>query len=181
MLKSPDVLSSNPKISQDDLRALHEGAWRWTLSLVSDPQLAEDVLQEVYTMIVDGRARFDGRSTLKTWLYSVIRNTGRKEIRKKQRRILGEASLASELNTEDESTLYPNENGHGIDQAQRTRLITRAINNLPQRQREILELVVHREFTLNECATILGISLGSVRTHYHRGKDALKRSLSSAL
>jgi RNA polymerase sigma factor (sigma-70 family) len=181
MLKSPDVLSSNPKISQDELRALHEGAWRWTLSLVSDPQLAEDVLQEVYTMIVDGRACFDGRSTLKTWLYAVIRNTGRKEIRSKQRRVLREASLASEMNTGHEATLSATENGHGIDRTQRTRLIAIAITNLPQRQREILELVVHREFTLDECAEILGISLGSVRTHYHRGKDALKRSLSTAL
>ena len=74
---SNDVLPNNKLITPAQLAELHDGAWQWAMSIVgADRASAEDVLQQVYLKIVEGRAHYDGRSALKTWLYSVIRNTG---------------------------------------------------------------------------------------------------------
>ena len=51
---------------------------------------------------------------------------------------------------------------------------------LPARQRDVLELIVYREFSLSECASILGMRVGSVRTHYQRAKVNLRKHLKTS-
>ena len=55
--------------------------------------------------------------------------------------------------------------------------LQQALMQLPVRQREVLHLVFYAELTLESTAEILAISLGSARTHYHRGKERLAELL----
>jgi RNA polymerase sigma factor (sigma-70 family) len=171
---SNDVLPNNKLITPAQLAELHDGAWRWTMSIVSkDQATADDVLQQVYLKIIEGRARYDGRSTLKTWLYGVIRNTGYRHYRRRVKDQLKVAKFGADREIDGVGV---------IDDAPLARdrnklLVAQAMNQLPARQREVLELTVYREFTLEQCASILGIGVGSVRTHYHRGKASLRNSL----
>src|SRR4030095_15939706 len=65
---------------------LHPEGFAWAMQCCSrDRAVAEEVLQEVYLKILDGRARFDGRSTLKTWLLALIRFTAADECRRLSR------------------------------------------------------------------------------------------------
>jgi RNA polymerase sigma-70 factor (ECF subfamily) len=52
-----------------------------------------------------------------------------------------------------------------------------ALMQLSVRQREVLHLVFYAEFTLEDSAEILDVSVGSARTHYHRGKERLAELL----
>jgi DNA-directed RNA polymerase specialized sigma24 family protein len=65
-----------------EIEELHAASFGWALSCCGrNHQEAEEVLQDVYVKIFEGKARFDGRSTLKTWLFSVIRRTAASQMR----------------------------------------------------------------------------------------------------
>src|SRR6266496_2125482 len=59
----------------------------------------------------------------------------------------------------------------------RSLLALRSLANLPLRQREALHLVFYEELSLREAAEVMGISIGSARQHYERGKKHLRESL----
>src|SRR3979411_2439929 len=59
-----------------ELEQLHPARFAWALGCCRrNRDDAEEVLQNVYVKVLEGAASFDGRSTLKTWLFAVIRGT----------------------------------------------------------------------------------------------------------
>jgi hypothetical protein len=74
-----------------ELELLHRESFGWALACCAhDVSTAETVLQTVYLKILEGKARFDGRARLKTWLFAVIRNTAAEE---RRHQILGRLRL----------------------------------------------------------------------------------------
>jgi RNA polymerase sigma factor (sigma-70 family) len=174
-----DELEHNPKLSRRELEALHGGALRWALSLTDGHrQQAEDVMQQAYLLMLEGRARFDGRSSLKTWVYAVVRNVARQERRKAGRwlSILRRQAPLEEVRTArlDGSEALAGESAADLVGMQDADFLARALEVLSARQRQVLALVIDADLTLAEVAGVLGISIGSVRTHYHRGKEQIR-------
>ena len=167
-----DALDNNPHISRQALAALHEQLYGWSLSRCGyDPSIAEDLMQQAYVEILSGRARFDEKSSLKTFLFAVVQMLARGRFRKlaSTLRLVEDAASHSEvLNTE-----APN-----IDAA-RSHIVWQAVQALPARQRDITELVFCREMTIEEAALVMGVSTGTGRTHYDRAKKTLAISLAS--
>jgi DNA-directed RNA polymerase specialized sigma24 family protein len=48
---------------------------------------------------------------------------------------------------------------------------------LTQRQRQLLHLVFYQDLTIADAAGVLGVSIGTARTHYERGKQRLREML----
>jgi len=135
--------------------------------------MAEDILQTAYAKVLSGRASFGHRSNFKTWLFAVIRRTGQEVHRREaiRRLFLGRLRDFAELSTQ---ILSPADEADRDGTAARLRHHTSA---LPRRQNEVLILVFYHDLTLAETAETLGISLGSVRRHYERGKANLRKCL----
>ncbi len=158
-----------------DLRALierlHPDAYGWSLACCGwDRYEAEDVLQASYLKVIDGRARFDGRSSAKTWLFGVIRTTAAERRRAARRagRALVRRFLASA-----EPRRVPGPDRRALRSEALDALVA-ALSRLSRRQRQVLTLVFWHEMTIEDAAAVMGVSLGSARVHYERGKSRLR-------
>jgi len=170
-------------MSEHDLAALlerhHADAFGWALSCCAwDRGEAEDVLQTSYLKVLDGRARFEGRSSFKTWLFGVVRRTAA-EVRR--RRAIWRWVGLSRLADQPHGDASPSDALGGLARSDAAETIRRALAALPTRQREVLHLVFYQELTIREAADVLRVSLGTARRHYERGKAALRQRLEPEL
>ena len=160
-----------PKELEAQLERLHSASFGWALSCCGhDETEAEDVLQTTYLKIITGKARYGGRSSLKTWLFGVIRRTAQEVSRRAQSE--GKRMIQLVPNTlEDPSTEDPDRK---LARAEATKSLVKAMKKLSDRQSEVIHLVFYQDLTISEAADVMGISLGSARTHYERGKERLR-------
>ena len=170
-------------MSPDDLRRelerLHAATFGWALSCCRwDRAAAEDVLHASYLKLLDGRARYDGRSSLRTFVFGVVARTARETRRRAALRRW--VPLASLLLGPDLADGRPDP-AAAVVRADATARLVEALRALPGRQRQILYLVFYEDLTIAEAATVAGVSIGTARTHYERGKAALRNLLEGAL
>lgn len=164
-------LGRNSNICESDLRALHQDVSQWALYCTGfDHEHAREVVQQTYLKIVEGSAHFSGTSSLKTWLFGVVRLTAL-EAKRKQRGFesLDEETHAGALGIEATDTLHHERPGMSE--------MDRALGHLSLMQREIAYLVFYRDLPLAEVAGILGVSVGTVSKQYHRAKYRLAHLL----
>ncbi len=141
------------------LQAHHADAFRWASQCCHyDHHDAEEVLQMAYLKIADGKARFKERSSFKTWLFAVIRYTAMDYLRQRVR--FSELERAPEL-------VAPEPGGETTD-------YRALLARLPPRQQQVLLLAFYHGMSLTEIAAITDLHIGTVRTHYSRGKAALR-------
>lgn len=160
-----------------ELAKYHRESYGWALGCCSrNPAEAAEVLQNVYLKILDGRARFHGQSSFKTWLLALIRNTAADEWRRKLRHNL---KLINYEQTSEQPILEdrPDET---MDRSETQTLLRLALAALPPRQQEVVQLVFYHDLSLSEAAVVMRISLGSARTHYERGKAGLRQWMEKA-
>jgi RNA polymerase sigma-70 factor (ECF subfamily) len=154
---------------REELARHHEPGFGWALACCRwNRSEAEDTLHAAYLKILEGRARFGGRSSFRTWLFGVIRTTAAERRRRRWRR-----GLAWRRHQPTSPAATPPREESQRD-AERLR---RELCRLPTRQREVLHLVFYTEVSIAEAARVMGVSLGTARTHYERGKRRLRRRL----
>jgi RNA polymerase sigma factor (sigma-70 family) len=161
-----------------ELERAHADSFGWAMACCRrDRYDAEEVLQTVYLTVLDGRARYDGRSSFRTWLFGVIRLTAASERRKAWLRgLLLERAREGGDGRREAGILAPNSVAAPDAEAEvksRREALVRSLARLASRQREVLQLVFYHDLTVDEAATVMGVSVGSARTHYARGKARL--------
>lgn len=163
---------AGPDLEQElerELERLHPKSFAWTIVCCGgDRHEAEDVLQSAYLKVLDGRARFAGHSSLKTWLFAVIRRTAAGRRRQAWwRGVLLARRTAAEV---EPPPATPEDE---VRQSLRRVRVRRALAGLARRQRQVLELVFYHDLSIRQAAAVLGVGLGTARIHYQRGKQAL--------
>lgn len=149
----------------------------FSLRLVGDRQLAEEVLQEVFFRAWQQGGNFSAqRGSLVTWLLSITHNMSIDEIRKRNRRpqkadseepeLLLAGLQASGQSVEDEVW---------IGSLRGT--IGEALRELPASQREAIEMAYFQGLTQREIAEALGEPLGTIKTRMRLGLLKLREAL----
>jgi RNA polymerase sigma-70 factor, ECF subfamily len=152
-------------------------------SFVDTPQSAEDVVQEAWLGMLSGLARFEGRSSLRTWTFTILvnraRTRGAREARTLPRSPLEDGadeparswfSLAapSHWDITPESAVLSKEILLQLD---------RALSPLPLRQRQVVTMREISGMSAEEVCAALGISAANQRVLLHRARAALRTAL----
>jgi RNA polymerase sigma factor (sigma-70 family) len=140
---------------------IHRVARRWAGNATD----AEDVAQEVCIKFARAISGFDGRSSLKSWLYRITLNTVRDVQRSGGRAQRGAAHLALVTAEVDEPAQEAS-----VAQGE----MWAAVRRLPAQQRDAILLVYAEELSHAEAGDILGCKPDTVAWHIHQAKKTLK-------
>jgi len=160
---------------QDSLRALVEQAYplvrRWALIHVGNPVDADDLTQDVLVMMIRRLDSFQGDALFSTWLYAVTRNAAADRFRKEARR----ARIAKDPGAYDLLLPSPADDpSKAPERAELRELLRTFFEELPQRQREVFDLVELQGLPAAEVAERLGLEPVSVRAHLFKARKKMR-------
>jgi len=157
-----------------ELEGMHSASFGWALWCCGHRQdEAEEVLQTSYLKVLDGRARFDGRSSLRTWFFGVIRRTAAEQSRRQWLR----RQLFDHWLVREPSAPPPASPESAASEEESSRKLLEAVAKLSAKQRQVLHLVFYQELTVEEASRVMDVTLGTARTHFDRGKRRLREIL----
>jgi RNA polymerase sigma-70 factor, ECF subfamily len=182
-----------------ELISLHDGGLRRMARLYVSDAIADDVVQDTWLTVIRGIARFEGRSTLKTWIYGILVNIARRRAQREGRTVPFASTAAAGdawRGTVDLDRLHNPDLGVGYwpsaptwardpadaAVAAETRDVAlRALAELPPAQREVMTLRDVEGWSGPEVSEVLGISDVNQRTLLHRGRVAVRAALEDYL
>jgi len=171
--------------------------YRLAMTFVRDPAAAADVVQDSWLGALDGLARFEGRSSLRTWLFQIVANRARTRIGK-ERRTRPFSALATSLQDGDEEgepshleqtgawrsppERWSEENPERLALGAETRAaLEAAIAGLLEGQREVITLRDVEGLETEEICELLGISVSNQRVLLHRARARVRAALDAHL
>ncbi|HTO77269.1 MAG TPA: RNA polymerase sigma factor [Thermoanaerobaculia bacterium] len=145
---------------------------RFADRLLSDRAQAEEVSQEVFVKVISRAHQYDGRAEVSSWLFAIAANACRDRRRRDRRAPVVPIEALPE----------PAARGEGVERAlmdrERRDSVRRALAELSEEQREALVLARYHGLPYAEIATVLGISVGAVKTRIFRAVETLKARFS---
>ena len=196
----------------DSLKAGDESAFAWLLDEYSSAlfrvamthvgtrAVAEEVVQETWLGVINGIDRFEGRSSLKTWIFRILTNTastrGPRERRMVPFSALGPAD--DEDSSVDADRFFPPDHARypdhwalgptawetpeeGLLSGETREVILRAIDELPEAQRAVVTLRDVEGWPPEDVCDALQLSDGNQRVLLHRGRTKIRLALESYL
>lgn len=137
--------------------------------------MAEDICQETFYKAYRSIHSFrDIEATFSTWLYTIARNTVLSELRKSRN-----ADVYLEDTVQVPVASYERMPEQQLLRVEREALVRRAINNLPEKQRSALILREYEQMDYNEIATILDLTVSSVKSLLFRARQSIRVQLES--
>jgi RNA polymerase sigma-70 factor (ECF subfamily) len=163
------------------LVALHEGmVFNLAARLLGDAEEARDLSQEVFLQVFRTLGRFEGRSSLRTWIYRIVVNQCRNRQRWWRRRRRDRSLPLQDLTDAQEARLSEGpdrEQGpqHELERRDRAREVQEALAGLSFDHRAILMLREVEGLSCEEVAGTLGLRAGTVKSRLARAREALRR------
>ena len=162
---------------------------RLAASFVPSRAVAEEVVQDTWLAVLRGLSAFQGRSSLRTWMFTILVNRARTTGTREQRTIpfadTGPVVDASRFGPDGAWSAPPE---HWIEEAEDrieaeklAQTLKALVGGLPERQREVVLLRDVEGMTSAEVCQVLAISEANQRVLLHRGRGKLRQALESEL
>lgn len=151
------------------------------LSFLQDTAEAEEVTQDVFVKIYHAAARFEGKSSVSTWVYRITVNQSlsRLSYRNRQKRFGWIVRFAQEEHPQQPNIDIPHFDHPGVllEQKENARMLFKAIESLPEQQKTAFILSFIEELPRQEVATVMDLSLKAVESLLQRAKTNLRKRL----
>jgi len=163
--------------NRDAMRALFEchrvKVFRFVLRMVRNDANAEDLTAEVFLEVWRHAGRFEGRSSVATWLLAIARFKALSALRRRRDCALDEcpATLRPDGAASPEAVLATKRNGE---------LLRTCLSSLSVEHREVIDLVYYHDKSIDEVAQIVNIPVSTVKTRMFYARRHLARELAQA-
>ena len=163
----------------------HSSMLRVARAFVPNSAVAEEVVQDTWVAVLRSIGQFEGRSSLKTWLYRVLINRARSSGVKERRSVpTDDPERAVDPSRFDGAGNWASPPAHWVEEAD-DRLqagslaghLRKALDELPPLQREVVTLRDVEGLNSSEVCTLLNITEGNQRVLLHRGRSRLRQAL----
>ncbi|HRZ42018.1 MAG TPA: RNA polymerase sigma factor [Bacteroidales bacterium] len=149
---------------------------------LNDLEEAEDIAQDVFLEVLESIHRFRGDSSLATWIYRITVNKSlnrRKKLRRQSLFRIRQQQLSSrEIVSLEQKHTVPDP--QSVMQQQEDRIaLSRAIDRLPEQQRNAFILYQYEQMSYKEIADVLKVSLPAVESLLFRAKSNMRKYLIS--
>src|SRR3954447_425370 len=187
----------NQAVFAELVDAYSPGLLRMAQMYVRDRAVAEEVVQETWIGVLRGIDRFEGRSSLKTWIFRILMNTAKTRGERESRSIPFSAAAAADEPAVDPDRFLGADHqvaggwmlGPGEWQTPEEELlqgetrdaILAAIEDLPESQRAVIRMRDVEGFPSEEVSEALGITDGNQRVLLHRARSKVRRAIEEHL
>jgi len=148
------------------------------LKMVKNHEQVEDLVQEAFVKAFENLSSYNKNYAFSTWLYRITTNHTIDYLRKKK---LKTVSMDEPIKTrEGEMSMQISgkaETDRKIIKEQRSKIIKKAIGDLPEKYRKVIEMRHLEELSYQEISEELDIPLGTVKAHIFRAREMLYKSL----
>ncbi|MCO4761711.1 MAG: RNA polymerase sigma factor [Myxococcales bacterium] len=152
---------------QDDLQAAMPRAYIAAVRWLGNPDESRDACQEAAVKAWASRSQFDAKRPFYPWFYRIVRNVCFDRLRVRPRQV----TMTTDVVARDDSA------EDGLIAGQRRAAVQRAMAQLPEPTREILELRHFQDLSYDEIAEVLGCPNGTVMSRLYRARKALAQKL----
>jgi RNA polymerase sigma-70 factor, ECF subfamily len=167
-------IAGGDRLAMQTLFARHRTAvYRWLLRLVGNEATAEDLLSDVFLDVWRQADRFQARSSVSTWLMAIARFKALSARRVRKDAELDETIEATVADSADDPEVM-------LEKKSRDALVRKAVTTLSPEHREIIDLVYYHEKSVDECAQILGVPSGTVKTRMFYARRKLAEMVKAA-
>jgi len=176
-----DLLRACGRGEQAALEQLHRrharAAHAFALRICGHAADAEDAVSEAFFEMWRTAARFDARSSVRTWLFGIVRHKALDALRRRNPN--GEQETLDEASADCiDDTPTPLEQ---LIEQQHAELLLDCFDRLPEPQREALHLALVEDMRLRDIAIIQRVPENTVATRIHHAKRKLKACVAAAL
>lgn len=163
-------LSGGDKLAMKEVyQAYSDGVYKFAKSWLADPFDASDIMHETMLAVWKQADRFQGNSSLKSWIYAIARNKAVDHNRKK-----GRSSTVAEMPEQVDDAPGPSASLAAAQDAEKMR---EAIAKLGENHRSVIHLAFFEELPYAEIAEIEGVPVGTVKTRIMHAKSKLQHLL----
>ncbi len=161
---------------------------RLAWSMVGSRAVAEEVVQDTWMGVVRGIERFEGRSSLKTWLFRILVNRARSSVSRElhnapfeSARTVDPARFDADGHWADPVDQWAEEVDARLDSSALTQVVADALQGLPPRQRQVVLLRDVEGLSSEEACQVLGLTQGNQRILLHRARARLRQEVETEL
>ena len=165
----------------------HGPLLRLAMTFVPSRAVAEDVVQDAWLGVVRGIERFEGRASLKTWLYRIVvnraRTAGVKARRETPTDLIGSEPAVPPHRFDaggqwcDPPEAWAERAADRVEAQRLAALITAHLDEIPAAQRQVLVLRDFEGLPAADVCTMLGITEANQRVLLHRGRSRVRGML----